>query len=76
VTGSDGLITANDVRAARENLMGTTPPTFPFTANRCNVVGPYNGGVDDCAVDDIYVLERVANGAAVAVSHECAAFGP
>jgi hypothetical protein len=39
-------------------------------------VGPYNGGVGDCGVDDIYVLERVANGAAVVVSHECAAFGP
>jgi hypothetical protein len=76
VTGSDGLITANDVLAARENLMSVTPPTFPFTADRCNVVGPYNGGVGDCGVDDIYVLERVANGAAVVVSHECAAFGP
>jgi hypothetical protein len=76
VTGGDGLITANDVRAARENLMSVTPPTFPFAADRCNVIGPYNSGVGDCGVDDIYVLERVAAGAAVVVGHECAAFGP
>jgi hypothetical protein len=75
VTGGDGRITTHDVRAARENLTSATP-TLSFAANRCNVIGPFDGGVDDCGVDDIYVLERVVAGRAVVVGNECAAFDP
>jgi cysteine-rich repeat protein len=70
----DGQVTAADVTIAREHLVGATL-SGPFVAERCNVTGPSDGGVSDCDVADIFVLQRVIAGEPVAVENTCQAYG-
>ena len=52
-----------------------SPPGF--VATRCNVVGPSDGGLMDCTVEDIFVMDRTVNGATVTLGDLCEAFlGP
>ena len=71
---SDGPVEADDVLLARQHLMGITV-TADLT--RCNVTGPSDGGVTDCDVADIFVLQRVVAGRPVTVENTCQAYtGP
>jgi hypothetical protein len=67
---NDGSVTATDVARARENLLGL-PPGGTFVANRCNVIGPSDGGVSDCDVADIFVLQRFMDGGSVTIENTC-----
>jgi len=68
VTG-DGVMTSADVDEVRAALMGVGVLSNP---DRCDVAG-----TPDCGVDDIFVLERAANGLSTNVQNTCAAyFGP
>ncbi len=73
---NDGLVDGTDVIRAQENLVGATLGGT-FVATRCNVIGPSDGGVADCDVSDIFVLQRFVNGQSVTLENVCAAyFGP
>jgi hypothetical protein len=61
------------VSRAQENLVGATL-SGTFVATRCNVIGPSDGGVTDCDVADIYVLQRVVAGGAITIENTCAAY--
>jgi hypothetical protein len=61
------------VSRAQENLVGATL-SGTFVATRCNVIGPSDGGVTDCDVADIYVLQRVVVGGAITIENTCAAY--
>jgi hypothetical protein len=61
----DGL----DVQIARENLVGHTPLSGDFYPERCNVIG-----TSDCGVDDIFVLDRVAQDLPVDLQNVCDAY--
>ena len=61
---------------ARQHLVGATIGVS-YDLPRCNVTGLSNGGVSDCDVADIFVLERVVAGRFVAVENTCQAYtGP
>jgi hypothetical protein len=66
-------VTAADVARAQENLLGT-PLGGPFDPTHCNVIGPSDGGVSDCDVADIFVLQRFLSGSPVTVSNVCDAY--
>jgi hypothetical protein len=69
VTGGDGVITSADVDEVRDALMGVGVLTNP---DRCDVAG-----TPDCGVDDIFMLDRAANGLSASIQNSCAAyFGP
>ncbi len=77
----DGVVTAADLLSARENLVGATPSgPGPFVPGRCNVIGPHDGGFNDCGVDDVFILDRVINAGGFlppAAGNACAAYvGP
>jgi len=64
----DGL----DAQIARENLVGHTPLSGDFHPERCNVIG-----TSDCGVDDVFVLDRVAQNLPVSLQNVCEAYsGP
>jgi len=67
----NGIITAVDVELAQKNLVGATISGGPFDFARCNVVGPSDDGVDDCDVDDIFLLERIAGGQLTGTGNQC-----
>jgi hypothetical protein len=70
----DGTVEADDATLARQHLMGKT---VSADLTRCNVTGPSDGGVSDCDVADIFVLQRVVTGRPVTVENTCeAAAGP
>jgi DNA-binding beta-propeller fold protein YncE len=69
----DGQVTATDVTIAREHLVGAML-SGPFVAERCNVIGPSDGGASDCDVADIYVLQRVVAGKSATVENSCQAY--
>ena len=72
----DGVVNGADVIRAQENLVGATL-SGTFVATRCNVIGPSDGGVTDCDVSDIFVLQRFVAGEPVTLENVCAAyFGP
>jgi len=72
VTGGDGVITSADVDEVREHLMDVTPMVSPGPLDFCDVAG-----TPDCGVDDIFALERAANGLSATIQNSCAAyFGP
>ena len=74
---TDFVVNATDVQLVRENLMDVTPLSGPFDPTRCNVIGPSDGGVTDCDVSDIFVLQRFVSGQPVTLENVCAAyFGP
>jgi len=41
---------------------------------RCDVIGPSDGGVTGCDVADAYVLDRFARGASVTIENTCVAY--
>jgi hypothetical protein len=65
VTGGDGSVTAADVARSRENLVGATLGG-PFDPNRCDV-----NTTPGCDIGDIYLLERIVAGRAVAIENTC-----
>jgi hypothetical protein len=69
----DGRVTALDATIAREHLVGATL-SGPFAAERCNVIGPSDGGASDCDVADIYVLQRFLAGKSATVENTCQAY--
>jgi cysteine-rich repeat protein len=72
----DGVVDADDVTIARQHLVGAAIGVS-YYLTRCNVTGPSDGGVSDCDVADIYVLERVVEGESVAVENTCQSYtGP
>jgi hypothetical protein len=72
VTGAGG-VTAADVTRAQEYLLGV-PLGGPFDATRCNVIGASDGGVSDCDIADIFVLQRFLAGSPVTVGNTCDAY--
>jgi hypothetical protein len=71
-----GGVTSADVTRAQENLLGI-PLGGPFEAARCNVIGDSDGGVSDCDIADIFVLQRFLAGSPVTVANSCDAYsGP
>jgi YVTN family beta-propeller protein len=70
---NDGQVTAADAIIAREHLVGATL-SGPFVVERCNVIGPSDGGASDCDVADIYVLQRFLAGESVTVENGCRAY--
>ena len=73
---TDFVVNATDVQLVREHLMDVTPLSGPFDPTRCNVIGLSDGGVTDCDVSDIFVLQRFLGGQPVTVENSCAAYGP
>jgi hypothetical protein len=68
-------VTEADLLIVREHLMGKNPTGF--VATRCNVIGPSDGGVSDCDVADIFILQRFLAGSPVSVANACDAYsGP
>jgi hypothetical protein len=55
----------------REALMGGSAVANP---NRCNVIGPSDGGVSDCNIADVFVLQRFLAGSPVTVANTCDAY--
>ena len=53
---------------ARENLVGSVLSGF-FDPERCNVIG-----TTDCGVDDVFVLERIAQGLPANLQNVCDAY--
>jgi len=79
VSGDD-LISGIDVNAIRQGLAGIAGLAFP---GRCNVIGDgnladgdANGVPDDCAMDDVTVLQRFLAGMPPEPSPVCAAVAP
>jgi hypothetical protein len=70
VDNADG-VTSLDVAELREALMGGSAVANP---NRCNVIGPSDGGVSDCNIADVFVLQRFLAGSPVTVANTCDAY--
>ena len=66
-------MTLADVTRAQENLLGV-PLGGTFDATRCNVIGPSDGGVSDCDIADIFILQRFLTGSPVSVENTCDAY--
>jgi hypothetical protein len=72
----DNVLDELDVDGAARNLVGRAQER-PFFASRCNVVGPSDGGLTDCDIEDLYVIERAASGQPVVLQNACDAYnGP
>jgi hypothetical protein len=69
-----GGVTSADVTRAQENLLGIALGG-PFDATRCNVIGASDGGVSDCDIADIFILQRFLAGSPVTVADACDAYG-
>ena len=65
-------VTAADALLARQHLMGQA--AAGFVKERCNVIGPSDGGMTDCNVADIFVIERFLAGETVSVGDLCDAY--
>jgi hypothetical protein len=75
VTG-EGIVDAGDLRAMQEHLVGATlSPPGSFVASRCNLIGPSDGGLSDCDVADIFILDRYLSGAQSSLENLCADWG-
>ena len=70
-----GGVTSADVARAQENLLGV-PLGGTFDETRCNVIGPSDGGVSDCDIADIFILQRFLNGNPVSIEDACDAYSP
>ena len=63
-------------RSARKYVVDATPPVLPVLT-RCNVIGPSDGGVSDCDIADVFILQRFLAGSPVTVENTCDAYlGP
>jgi hypothetical protein len=65
----DFIVDGLDVQIAREYLMGRAVLSGSFDPERCNVIG-----TSDCGVDDVFVLDRVAQGSSVSLQNVCDAY--
>jgi hypothetical protein len=65
---TDFIVDGLDAQIARENLVGSAL-SGSFDPERCNVIG-----TSDCGVDDIFVLDRVAEGLPVSLQNVCDAY--
>jgi hypothetical protein len=63
---SDGDVDGVDVQIAREYILGRNPLSGSFDPDRCNVIG-----TSDCAIDDVFVLQRQAQGLPVDLQNVC-----
>ncbi|MCH7645066.1 MAG: hypothetical protein IH974_09550 [Myxococcales bacterium] len=73
---NEGGITELDLEIARKYVVGGTPPVLPVLS-RCNVIGPSDGGVSDCDIADVFILQRFLAGSPVTVENTCGAYlGP
>jgi hypothetical protein len=66
---NDFIVDDLDVQIARENLVGHTPLSGDFHPERCNVIG-----TSDCGIDDIFVLDRVAQSLPADLQNVCDAY--
>lgn len=48
-------------RSARKYVVDATPPVLPVLT-RCNVIGPSDGGMSDCDIADVFILQRFLAG--------------
>ena len=69
----NGIVDEIDATLARLHFVGATP-TQPFDPARCNVVGPSDGGVSDCRLEDIFALLRALKGESETLGDACAAY--
>lgn len=69
----DGDVDQSDVTIAGQIVVGSSAASgAPRT--RCNVVGASDGGVTDCGVDDVALLDRHASGRGAAIGDVCDAY--
>ena len=68
---TDFVVNAIDVQLVREQLVDVTSLSGPFDPTRCNVIGLSDGGVTDCDVSDVFVLQRFVDGQTVTVENTC-----
>ncbi len=66
---TDFIVDGLDAQIAREYLMGHAVLSGSFDPERCNVIG-----TSDCGVDDIFVLDRIAQGLPVILQNVCDAY--
>ncbi len=69
----DFTVDALDLQITREYLVNATL-SGTFVAERCNVVGPSDGGIEDCNVADLAVLDRYLESGSVVVGNVCKAY--
>jgi hypothetical protein len=69
----DGVVSGADVVLAGQILVGSSQ-ALGAVIERCNVVGPNDGGVSDCTVADIALIDRHASGAEAAIENVCEAY--
>ncbi len=73
---NNGIVDATDLQVGREWLVGATlSPPGTFVVTRCNVIGPSDGGISDCGIGDIFILDRYVSGAQPSLDNICAAWG-
>jgi hypothetical protein len=65
---NSGIVDGLDGQIARENLVGSAL-SGSFDPERCNVIG-----TSDCGVDDIFVINRAAQGLPVSLQNICDAY--
>ena len=70
----DGIVDAIDAKVAGQIVVGNSDAN-EASADRCNVVGPSDGGATDCQIDDVALIDRHARGASAAIGNVCAAYG-
>jgi hypothetical protein len=74
---NDGVVNAADALLASQHVVGRTIANPSFDLARCNVIGEPDGGVSDCDIADIFVLQRFLAGGSVTVANSCDAYtGP
>jgi hypothetical protein len=65
---TDFIVDSLDAQIAREKLVGSAL-SGSFDPERCNVIGN-----SDCGVDDVFVLERIAEGLPASLQNVCGAY--
>ena len=70
----DGVVGPADLEITQKQLTGATI-AVPYEIARCNLVGPTDGGISDCAVDDLFRIARLVNGLATSAGDLCSSYG-
>jgi hypothetical protein len=65
---NDFIVDGLDVQIARENLVGATL-SGDFDLGRCDMTG-----TAECGVDDIFIIDRMAQGLPVGLQNACDAY--
>ena len=66
-------ITDTDLQIIRERLVGATL-SGTFDGTFCNVIGPSDGGINDCDVSDAFLIDRFLKGESVTLGDVCDAW--